>query len=74
MARSHYTEVEVEYDISEFDDDELIEEMKSRNLNFKPEKDDPLVYELFLARVEGNAPQFEKALQKLFLDRLDKTV
>jgi DNA polymerase III delta subunit len=72
MARTHYTEVE--YDISEFDDDELIEEMESRNLNFKPEKDDPLIYELFLARVEGNTEQFEKALQKLFLDRLNKTV
>jgi len=72
MKRSHYTEVE--YDISEFDDDELIEEMESRNLNFKPEKDDPLVYELFLARVEGNLEGFEKALKKLFLDRLNKTV
>jgi DNA polymerase III delta subunit len=72
MARTHYTEVE--YDISEFDDDELIEEMESRNLNFKPEKDDPLVYELFLARVEGNSERFEKALQKLFLDRLDKRI
>jgi DNA polymerase III delta subunit len=72
MARTHYTEVE--YDISEFDDDELIEEMESRNLNFKPEKDDPLVYELFLARVEGNTEQFEKSLQKLFLDRLDKRI
>jgi hypothetical protein len=74
MARTHYAEVEVEYDISDFDDDELIEEIESRNLNFKPEKDDPLVYELFLARVEGNAEGFEKALKKLFIDRLNKTV
>lgn len=72
MARIHYAEVE--YDIGEFDDDELIEELKSRNLNFKPEKDDPLLYELYLARVEGNTVQFEKALQKLFLDRLDKRI
>jgi DNA polymerase III delta subunit len=72
MARTHYAEVE--YDISEFDNDELIEELKSRNLDFKPEKNDPLVYELFLARVEGNTAQFEKALQKLFLDRLGKTI
>ena len=74
MARTHYTEVEVEYDISDFDDDELVEEIESRNLNFKPEKDDPLVYELFLARVEGNGEGFEKALKKLFIDRLNKTV
>jgi hypothetical protein len=69
---AHYVEVEV--DLDDFDDDELIEEMKSRNINFKPEKDDPLVYELFLARVEGNDEQFEKTLKKLFLDRLGKTV
>jgi hypothetical protein len=74
MVRTHYAEVEVEYDISDFDDDELIEEIESRNLNFKPEKDDPLVYELFLARVEGNTEGFEKALKKLFIDRLNKTV
>jgi len=72
MARTHYAEVE--YDIGEFDDDELIEEIESRNLNFKPEKDDPLVYELFLARVEGNEKRFEQSLRKLFLDRLNKTV
>jgi len=72
MARIHYAEVT--YDIGEFDDDELIEEIESRNLNFKPEKDDPLVYELFLARVEGNTEGFEKTLKKLFLDRLGKTV
>ena len=72
MTRTHYTEVE--YDISEFDDDELIEEIESRNLNFKSEKDDPLVYELFLARVDGNTEQFEKTLKKLFIDRLSKTV
>lgn len=72
MARSHYAEIE--YDIGEFDDDELIEELKSRNLDFKPEKDDQLVYELFLARVEGNEKKFEQSLRKLFLDRLGKTV
>jgi len=72
MVRTHYAEVE--YDIGEFDDDELIEEMKSRNLVFLPPSHDPLVYELFLARVDGNADQFEKALKKLFLDRLNKTV
>ena len=72
MMRTHYAEVE--YDISEFDDDELIEEIKTRNINFSPDKDDPLVYELFLARVEGNVAQFEKTLQKLFIDRLNKTV
>jgi hypothetical protein len=74
MARTHYTEVEVEYDISDFDDDELIAEMKSRNLVFTPPSHDPLVYELFLARVEGNGEGFEKALKKLFIDRLNKTV
>jgi hypothetical protein len=72
MAQRHYAEVE--YDIGDFDDDELIEEIESRNLNFKPEKDDPLIYELFLARVDGNTEQFEKTLKKLFLDRLEKTV
>lgn len=72
MMRTHYAEVE--YDIEEFDDDELIEEMKSRNLLFTPPSHDPLVYELFLARVEGNVAQFEKTLQKLFIDRLNKTV
>ena len=72
MVRTHYAEVE--YDIGEFDDDELIEEMASRNLFFTPPSHDPLVYELFLARVEGNSDQFEKALKKLFLDRLGKTV
>jgi hypothetical protein len=72
MIRTHYAEVE--YDIGEFDDDELIEEIESRNLHFTPEKNDPLVYELFLARVDGNVEQFEKTLKKLFLDRLNKTV
>jgi hypothetical protein len=72
MTRTHYAEVE--YDIEEFDDDELIEEMASRNLVFTPPSHDPLVYELFLARVEGNNDQFEKALKKLFIDRLNKTV
>ena len=72
MIRPHY--VEVEYDIGEFDDDELIEEMKARKLSFVPENDDPLIYELFLARVDGNSERFEKVLQKLFLDRLNKTV
>jgi len=72
MIRTHYAEVE--YDIGDFDDDELIEEMKSRNLLFTPPSHDPLVYELFLARVEGNVAQFEKTLQKLFIDRLNKTV
>ena len=72
MKRTHYAEVE--YDIGDFDDDELIEELESRNLNYMHEKNDPLVYELFLARVEGNVEQFEKALQKLFIDRLNKTV
>jgi len=72
MTRTHYAEVE--YDIEEFDDDELIEEMKSRNLVFTPPSHDPLVYELFLARVEGNAEGFEKTLKKLFIDRLNKTV
>jgi hypothetical protein len=70
MVRIHYAEVT--YDIGEFDDDELIAEMKLRKLDYNPPKNDPLLYELFLARVEGNAAQFEKALQKLFLDRLDK--
>jgi len=69
---AHYVEVEV--DLDDFDDDELIEELEARGVNFKPEKDDPLVYELFLARVEGNSEIFEKALKKLFLDRLNKTV
>ena len=72
MARLHYAEVE--YDISEFDDDELMEEIKARNLIFTPTSHDPLVYELFLARVDGNTEQFEKTLKKLFLDRLGKTV
>ena len=72
MMRTHYAEVE--YDIGDFDDDELIEEMKSRNLLFTPPSHDPLVYELFLARVDGNVAQFEKTLQKLFIDRLNKTV
>jgi hypothetical protein len=72
MTRTHYAEVE--YDIGEFDDDELIEEMASRNLVFTPPSHDPLVYELFLARVEGNSEGFEKALKKLFIDRLNKTV
>ena len=72
MKRTHYAEIE--YDIGEFDDDELIEEMKSRNLSFVPENDDPLIYELFLARIDGNSERFEKALKKLFLDRLNKTV
>jgi len=66
---AHYVEVEVD-----LDDDELIEELEARGVNFKPEKDDPLVYELFLARVEGNEKQFEQSLRKLFLDRLGKTV
>ena len=69
---AHYVEVEV--DLDDFDDDELIEELEARGVNFKPEKDDPLVYELFLARVEGNTEGFEKALKKLFIDRLNKTV
>jgi hypothetical protein len=69
---AHYVEVEV--DLDDFDDDELIEELQARGKYFEPEKNDPLVYELFLARVEGNSDQFEKALQKLFLDRLGKTV
>jgi len=72
MTRTHYAEVE--YDIGEFDDDELIEEMASRNLVFTPPSHDPLVYELFLARVEGNGEGFEKILKKLFIDRLNKTV
>jgi hypothetical protein len=72
MARIHYAEVT--YDIGEFDDDELIAEMKLRSLDYNPPKNDPLLYELYLARVEGNAVQFEKALQKLFLDRLDKRI
>jgi hypothetical protein len=69
---AHYVEVEV--DLDDFDDDELIEELEARGVHFKPEKDDPLVYELFLARVDGNAELFEKTLKKLFLDRLGKTV
>ena len=72
MVRTHYAEVE--YDTGEFDDDELIEEMASRNLIFTPPSHDPLVYELFLTRVEGNTEGFEKALKKLFIDRLNKTV
>ena len=72
MIRTHYAEVE--YDIGDFDDDELIEEMTARKLSFVPENDDPLIYELFLARVDGNSERFEKVLQKLFLDRLNKTV
>jgi hypothetical protein len=72
MTRTHYAEVE--YDIGDFDDDELIEEMKARKLSFVPENYDPLIYELFLARVDGNVEQFEKVLQKLFIDRLNKTV
>jgi hypothetical protein len=69
---AHYVEVEV--DLDDFDDDELIEELQARGKYFKPEKNDPLIYELFLARVEGNTEQFEKTLKKLFLDRLGKTV
>jgi hypothetical protein len=69
---AHYVKVEV--DLDDFDDDELIEELQARGKYFELPKDDPLVYELFLARVDGNAEQFEKTLKKLFLDRLGKTV
>jgi hypothetical protein len=69
---AHYVEVEV--DLDDFDDDELMEEIKARNLIFTPTSHDPLVYELFLARVDGNTEQFEKTLKKLFIDRLNKTV
>ena len=71
MSR-HYVEVEVHLD--DFDDDELIAELNSRNQQYNYIKNDPELYELFLARVEGNGEVFEKVLKKLFLDRLGKRI
>lgn len=59
-----YTEVEVEVDLDEFDDDELLEEIERRNLsvNASPDEARRLLEEIYYKRV----------MNKDFITELDR--
>ena len=73
MYKTIYTEVEVDVDLSEFDTDDLIEELESRGsgvTDYGDGKD--LLYSIWLKRREGKDYQAE--LDKLIYNGLGKIV
>jgi len=68
-----YTEVEVDVDISEFDSEDLIEELESRGMGFSvPESSKNLLETIWLKRREGRDYQYE--LDQLIYAGLGKIV
>jgi hypothetical protein len=68
-----YTEVEVDVDISEFDSEDLIEELESRSLGFAvSESSKNLLETIWLKRREGRDYQYE--LDQLIYAGLGKIV
>jgi hypothetical protein len=68
-----YTEVEVDVDISEFDSEDLIEELESRGLGFDvSESSKNLLETIWLKRREGRDYQYE--LDQLIYAGLGKIV
>lgn len=73
MYKTIYTEVEVDVDLSDFDTDDLIEELESRGsgvTDYGDGKD--LLYSIWLKRREGKDYQAE--LDKLIYNGLGKIV
>ena len=68
-----YTEVEVEVDVSEFDSEDLIEELESRGMGFSvSESSKNLLETIWLKRREGRDYQYE--LDQLIYTGLGKIV
>lgn len=69
-----YTEVEVEVDLDEFDDDELIDELKRRNINSysDPKEAERLLSEIYYKRVMDK--DFTSDLDRYFYLTLGRIV
>ena len=69
-----YTEVEVEVDLDEFDDDELIDELKRRNINSysDPDEAERLLSEIYYKRVMNK--DFTVDLDRYFYLTLGRVV
>lgn len=65
-------EVEVDYDLEEFDDSDLIEELETRGYFIFKEKD--ALNDLYESYVLGDRTKFNKTLSDIFYEQLGKII
>ena len=65
-------EVEVDYNLEEFDDSELIEELEARGYFIFKEKD--ALNDLYESYVLGDRTKFNKTLSDIFYEQLGKII
>ena len=70
-TKTVYTEVEVDVDISEFDTDDLIEELKSRDSDYVYGKDG-LIEKIWILRREGR--DYQAVLDELIYNTIGKII
>ena len=65
-------EVEVDYDLEEFDDYDLIQELEERGYFIFKEKD--ALNDLYESYVLGDRTKFDKTLSNIFYEQLGKII
>lgn len=65
-------EVEVDYDLEEFDDSDLIEELEARGYFIFKEND--ALNDLYESYVLGDRTKFDKTLSNIFYEQLGKII
>jgi predicted glycosyltransferase len=65
-------EVEVDYDLEEFDDYDLIQELEERGYVIFKEKD--ALNDLYESYVLGDRTKFDKTLSNIFYEQLGKII
>ena len=71
VSRSIYTEVEVEVDLSEFDDDELVQELEDRGVTVSGSY---IIQQLHDAYILKQPDAVDRILRELFHEELGRIV
>ncbi len=69
-----YTEVEVDVELSDFDDEDIIEEYDRRDLENRQRSDDDVISKLHYAYTQGQKDQVELLMRDLFYEKLGRIV
>lgn len=72
MYKTVYTEVEVDVDLSDFSDDDLIEEIESRGLQLPTDLPTDLVTAIYFKRRSGQ--DYQRELDELIYSTIGKIV
>jgi len=74
VTKSIYTEVEVDVDLSDFDTEDLVEELESRGEQSLTFEDNEALTKAWLADREGRKEEAYAILREYMLDKLNKVV